>query len=318
MREAVSSDFSPSWFLPEAREGFYVSDMMKRYWAAQIKVLSVMDDIPYFAYGGTLIGTVRHGGYIPWDDDFDICMMRQDLNRFLEAADRELPQGFRILDLHREPEYALYLPRIVNTRHIDYSPAFLRDYYGCPYSAGVDIVPLDGMYEDGEREETRRKKALEAMRAAERAASRGDLKGCKSKMLLAEELFAACDAGSAREVAMMPFWTERHSFRFRKDWFEEMRFMPYEQTKIPVPAGYDALLRNIYGDYTRIVRGTGIHDYPVYREQERVFREKTGTYPWRYTFSRAHLTSPRTAVPLNGPERRREIVFLAVRADFRS
>ena len=70
-----------SFFLPESREGFYVSDMMKRYWAAQLKVLHEIraicarHDIPWYADYGSLIGAVRHGGYIPWDDDFDICMM---------------------------------------------------------------------------------------------------------------------------------------------------------------------------------------------------------------------------------------------------
>ena len=70
-------EFNDDFFQDEVREGFYVSGMVKRAWAAQIEVLNEIDelckkhDIKWFLDSGFLLGVVRHGGMIPWDDDID-------------------------------------------------------------------------------------------------------------------------------------------------------------------------------------------------------------------------------------------------------
>ena len=79
-------EFQDNYFESEVIEGFFVTSMMKRSWAAQLEILKDVDSIcrmhgiSYYADAGTLLGAVRHRGFIPWDDDLDICMMRDDYN----------------------------------------------------------------------------------------------------------------------------------------------------------------------------------------------------------------------------------------------
>lgn len=307
--------FSASYFEDEVREGFYVPTMMKRYWAGQLKVLAEIDkicrkhSIRWFAIYGTLIGAVRHGGYIPWDDDLDICMLRSDYERFFEIAREELPDKYTVLDVRLEPEYDNMLGRIVNNRNVvDCSEEHLKEFMNCPYTIGVDIFPLDDICEDDEKEEIR----VERLRNIEKAVDmihngridsdagnellrfierdnkvilkRGE--GLNRELvLLSNDLYSEYTSENASHVALMPIWVKHRGNKFPKRIFEYTVFIPFENTYLPAPGMYDELLRIAYGNYMIINRRGGIHNYPVYEEQERILRERIGKNPYRYTFS---------------------------------
>ncbi len=319
--------FPASYFEDEVREGFYVSTMMKRYWAGQLKVLSEIDrvcrkhSLNWFAAYGTLIGAVRHGGYIPWDDDLDICMLRRDYDRFFEAAKTELPADYSVLNIRLEPEYENMIGRIVNNRNvIDYGEEHMREFFGCPYTIGVDIFPLDDTYDDEEKEEDRVRRlkdisslvelidmgyiasdeAEELINSIEHdnrvVLNRGS--GLKRELLLlSDRLYRECPPDSAGQVALMPIWVRYQGNRFPKQIFENTLLFSFENTKIPIPGMYNEFLWLAYSDYMIINRSSGLHRYPVYEEQEQILKDSIGGNPYRYTFSREEfnmMTESRT------------------------
>ena len=153
------AEFPEFYFRGEEREGFYIEEMMKRAWAAQIEVLEIIDrickeyDIQYFADWGTLLGTIRHKGFIPWDDDIDIVMKRDDYNRFLRIFNGERPDGCFLLSIYANEEYNEIFARVVNSNYVNYTKEYLERWHGCPYAVGVDIFPLDKLPVDKDEED---------------------------------------------------------------------------------------------------------------------------------------------------------------------
>lgn len=129
----------------EEREGFYVQPLMKRRWAVELDILREIDaicrrhQIRYFGWYGTLLGAVRHRGFIPWDDDIDLAMMREDYERFRYIFPKEAPNGWEMRI--NQP----IMTTIANTGVIRIDQDFLNEYHGCPLITGVDIFGVDAI-----------------------------------------------------------------------------------------------------------------------------------------------------------------------------
>lgn len=118
--------------------------------AVQLKQLGILKEIDaicqrnhidYWLDGGTILGAVRHGGFIPWDDDIDIAMRLEDVPRFVEAAQRELPEGLFIQtpDTDRDVRLPIYKVRDRNSFLVESADDFSRNYGKGLY---VDIFPM--------------------------------------------------------------------------------------------------------------------------------------------------------------------------------
>ena len=68
--------------------------------------------IRYFIAYGSLLGAVRHQGPIPWDDDIDICMAREDYEKFSRVADSELDSQYELVSMARDLNYPMSLPKV--------------------------------------------------------------------------------------------------------------------------------------------------------------------------------------------------------------
>ncbi len=294
--------FCKEFFEDEVRDGFFVPAEIKQAWAAELEVLSEIDrickkhNIQYFADWGTLLATVRHEGFIPWDDDLDIVMKRDDYNRFMEIANTELPEGFSAYNFRNHDDFWLFLGRVVGKSRICFEQEHLDRFHQFPYIAGVDIFVLDYVSRDETEEKKRDTLAMHTIAIADMIGE-GRLEGLMREHEL-QKLEMECDIKISRELSdvelrrslytvvelifsrftdeesdqlsqLFPHGLRNPNFRFPKECYEAAIELPYECTRIPVPIQYCKMLKRRYGNYMELVRNAGGHDYPFFELQKK-------------------------------------------------
>lgn len=98
--------------------------------------------LKYYVIGGTFLGAIRHKGFIPWDDDMDIAMPRNDFNKFMEIANMELPSNMELITFKNNTNNRYYLPKIIN-KEINILEK-RNENKGYQINLFIDIFPIDG------------------------------------------------------------------------------------------------------------------------------------------------------------------------------
>lgn len=298
-------EFAPEFFEKEIRSGFEIPMMMKRAWAAELEVLQVVADVcernglQYYADWGTLLGAVRHQGFIPWDDDMDICLKRKDYDELIRVLPEELPEGFALVGLYADSERLRKRAQWLHSRVIvddnwDFQE-LLKRFHGFPYSGvGIDIFPLDYLPADEELFDLQKmiiSYGILTLQSWDMFLNSGEL---ENRLIRMEELLGAplprdastmyvlqrrLDAAAAlwheneaAEMTESPFYLDMENYHLKKEWYENVITLPFEHIEIAVPCGYREVLTAQYGDYMTPVQGAQAHTYPFYalREKELV------------------------------------------------
>ena len=262
----------------EIRDGFLVTTDRKKIWDKLMELLVELDricnkhSIKYFAEAGTLIGVARHKGFIPWDDDIDISMLRPDYEKFKQVAPKELKNPYLLVNAYTG-DNLFTISKLMNKDTTAIEDMNAR----YPQGIFLDIWPLDDM-PDGV---VRNKEILEIRQSMlvailnregvlqqigqgvqfkpsndfiKKFVSLSPLKGFAEY-----EKFCANHFGESVNVGYPLSKIMGIKGNLKREYYEQVIYLDFEEFKIPVPVAYETILDAEYGDWRELVRAKSMH-----------------------------------------------------------
>lgn len=228
-------------------------------------------NIQYFAIGGTAIGAVRHHGYIPWDDDIDVCMLKEDYERFTTEAPKFLPSAFCLQTIDSEPNYLLNsFAKLRDSRttfiegsvaHISMNHGIYIDIFVCYYvpknvisrrwhyflqrlyklRLGCEVNKTSFYYNSGS-------KLKRIMRSLVRYTLPILMPNGSIVRKKLDKLFKSVEYGDHVILADSTWGANGYP----RQWFEDTVKLPFEGLEICMPKEYHKFLRARFGDYMQL------------------------------------------------------------------
>lgn len=267
----------PEHFLDEETKcDFLINKSAKELWAVLLDLLFEFDrvckkhNLKYWADSGTLLGAMRHQGFIPWDDDIDVVMLREDYDKLCTyASEFKHPYFFQTEETDPLSYRSHGQLRNSNTTGI------LNMEYGInlPFNQGIfiDIFPLDFIPDDEKqcqkflnrinstshifqqiRGLTTHYKPQNGIKGLLRSVAHFLLKPIGKNLLRKlyykrERMISSCKG--TKRIMKLYFYPTRVTPIMNYSYYEKSIMVPFEFMTIPVPAEYDAVLKNFFGEW---------------------------------------------------------------------
>jgi len=248
-------------------------DKLKQLHKIEVTILKEIDrickehNLRYYVGEGTLLGTIRHQGFIPWDDDIDICILRKDFERFREACAKELDKKFFYQSHETEKEYYLWFDKIRYNNTI-FKEVFLAKH-NIHHGVYIDIFPMDNVPDDYYLRKKQRKIYQFYRKIVQ--AKYGGLRFRQGKKKIGAILIRVLtffvpleyayrkgtsalvkykDAETAAVQMMVD--SERVDTILPKKYYIKTQRKKFEDISVPVPIEHDKVLSAWYGDYMKL------------------------------------------------------------------
>lgn len=282
-----------AFFDEEIRDGFKVTAAMKQVWFVELdlmqKLLDVCrnNDIKIFASGGTMLGAVRHHGFIPWDDDIDMMMFREDYDKLCDIAADEFKEPYFFQTAYSDESCLRGHAQLRNS-----STTGMLEYesYRVKFNQGIfiDIFPLDSVISDEGKFKRQARKAkllkkyfmslnyylnyndfLKEYTGSER------IKKILSKVCnrfysynkAYEKYESVCKQYNYLQTEMIStlsfvFDCKQH-FKYRED-YRDLIDVDFEFLKIPIGKNYVHALDKRYGNWRKFEKGSAVHGNVIF------------------------------------------------------
>lgn len=238
--------------------------------AVEVKRICEKNDIAYFLDCGSMLGAVRHNGFIPWDDDMDIGFLREDYDRFIEVAQKELGKEFYLLTWDNNDEYPQPYAKLC-LRETIYQEKIAGNANNKDNGIFVDLFPYDNVSDN---------RIIRFFNGVIRKIvshmlmiqcgyrvweGKGFIKRVKffplimSSLVLSRKMLKRLFMHMAymykdaktQEVGIEDGGVSLY-WRYRRGDIEELFEVKFEEEDFPIPKNYDVLLKTAYGNYMEL------------------------------------------------------------------